>query len=72
MTPTSYVQRNLLKGVTLRCWVRLRFVAPGRSSHGDGFVRKESRILGRNVESAEDWSEVCWIAEEFGNINRIV
>jgi hypothetical protein len=27
MPPTSFVQRNLYKGTTPRCWVRLRFAA---------------------------------------------
>jgi hypothetical protein len=33
MTPTPYVQHNLYKGVTPRCWVRLRFAAADGSLH---------------------------------------
>jgi hypothetical protein len=33
MTPTSPVQRNPYKGMSPRCWVRLRFVAADGSLH---------------------------------------
>ena len=33
MTSTSFVQRNLYKGINPRCWVRLRFAAADASIH---------------------------------------